>query len=40
MDQDQPQPLIQQGWRIDYERRGLSRPPVFLPLAELKLAVA
>jgi hypothetical protein len=34
------QSLIPQGWRIDYERRGLSCLPVFLPLVELKFAVA
>src|SRR4051794_31311724 len=30
------QPLVALGWRLDYERDGLSRPGLFVPLADLK----
>jgi hypothetical protein len=30
------QPLVDLGWRVDHERKGISRPGHFIPLADLK----
>jgi hypothetical protein len=33
------QPLLDSGWQLDFERKGITRPGVFIPLAALKEAV-
>jgi hypothetical protein len=30
------QPLLDLGWRLDYEKKGITRPGVFIPLEDLR----